>query len=267
MSDIIAAIDSAEHTAYSFPKIYPNEHKVPTLSASRIKLARSCARRYYYRYILPYDDRPVERKSLYALRGTALHKAIEEKYMRGSNPATVYQQVMIDTVTEWEAKEYPIDGLDQFSKILKDGKEYLTLIQWDTFKPDVIEHRFVLPWPNEQTPIAMIEGIIDMITVEGRLIDHKSNSKKPNAIELAHDSQFIIYAWAYMMINGFLPLDVVWHHLKTGEVISAGVLENFEKKAIRLGQDIQDIVEMVSYPRRQLDGECKTCPFFSRCYE
>lgn len=258
MTDIITQIDTS-HT--------PNTENLPVLSASRIKLARTCARRYFYRYVLPYADRPVERKSLYALRGTALHKAIEEKYRRGANPATVYQTTMTDTVAEWEGKGYPIDGEGSFAKIMKEGKQYLTLIQWDTFVPDVIEHRFVLPFPNAEAPVVMIEGIIDMITAEGRVIDHKSNSKKPNPTELEHDPQFIIYAWAYMMMYGHLPLDVEWHHLKDGSRISSGVLTNFEKKAMKLREDIQDILAMSSYPRRNLDSECRSCPFYNTCYD
>lgn len=265
--EVVREIDSTKsQLGFAPPSLAPNTGNLPTISASKLKVARTCARKYYYKYVLPHDQRPIEAKSVFALRGTALHKAIEDKYSAGHNPALTYQRVMVDTFAEWQEAGYKIVGEDYFAKALKDGKDMIKLIQWEAFIPETLEHRFSLPFPNAEAPVAMVEGIIDMITMEGSVIDHKSASKKPNLVELAHDPQFIIYRWAYEQIYDAVPYRVVWHHLKDGSIIDSRVNDNYEEKLAQLELDITGVVNMTSYPRRLLDNECRQCPFFTLCY-
>jgi PD-(D/E)XK nuclease superfamily len=173
---------------------------------------------------------------------------------------------MIDTFTKWQSEGHTIVGEDKLAASLKDGKEMLKGIQWEHMKPDVLEHRFLLPFPNADNSICMVEGFIDMITQEGSIIDHKSNSKLPNKAELAHDPQFILYRWAYTQLYDTVPYAVYWHQLKTGEFIDSGVDKGYDEKLRQLGHDIFDIITMTTYQRRLLDSECRQCPFFKDCY-
>lgn len=262
--------------------------QVPTLSASRIKTAKTCARKYYYRYILPKDKRPKEQKNVYALKGTALHKAIELFYTENKSPKTTFQIVFLETLSQWQDEGFEIVGEDISTKVLKDGKLILDTIQWN-FKPLSLEYQFTLPFPNATNPIVYIEGIIDMINFSEddltvSIIDHKSNSKLPPIEDIAHDAQFILYYWAYYQKHHEYPAHIYWHHLKNGNLYDIPVADSYKQKLQQLEYDIRGILantlapaqriagnyppedEIVFFPRRQLDSECKQCSYFNLCY-
>lgn len=262
---------------YKQPAIVPNVHNLPTLSVSRVKMYRTCARKYYLRYILPKDQRPEEQKNIYALKGTALHASIEAYYtlynkdadeVKALNKALgVYQETLLTTLSTWQ-EEAPVVGEEYAGAALKDGKEILRKLSYHTLVPDVMEYRFALPFPNAESPICWMEGIIDMITKDGTIVDHKSNSKAPSEKDLKQDPQFLVYRWAYEQIYGSAPYRVVWHHLKTGEFFPVD-LSDYDVLLDRFTGDVQDLVSRVfTIPpaRRLLDQECKQCMFFSTCY-
>lgn len=240
---------------------------LPTFSASKIKTFRTCQRQYYYKYILPRALRPTEDKNIGALLGIALHKAIEQKYRFDASPTQTFQQVMLETLDEWEEKNYVVRGVEWFSKSMKDGKAILNSFDWSRFEPIDVELEFLLPFPNKKHPIALITGYIDMITVNGEVIDHKSQRKMPNQDQLNHESQFILYAWAFQQLYGTLPNMVIWNHLRTNTPIIADVLTEFDFKLDQLTQDLLAMISPSGYPRRQMDSICTSeCGFYTQCY-
>jgi hypothetical protein len=241
---------------------------LPTVSASKIKVYKTCARQYQHKYITPHNDRPEDHKNVAALLGTALHKAIEEYYTEQKSPIGVFQQVMAQTVEEWDVAGYTIKALDYYPRAIKVGKDILTKFDWSRFTPQELEYSFTLPFPTIENPITNITGFIDLIDMSGAIVDHKSSSYAPNMDALANDPQFLIYAWAMKQITGNLPYKVIWNHLRTGKLYEAAVLENYDTKIDNLVLDIQALLTHGPYfARKNLDSVClNQCSFYELCY-
>lgn len=240
--------------------------KLQTISASKIKTYRTCHKQYYYKYVMPKADRPEDAKNIGALLGTALHKAIEKRY-RGENPIQVFQNTMLTTLDEWEDKGLKVNGMEWFSKSLKEGKILLNAFDWERFDPVDLELEFMLPFPNRERPIAMVNGYIDMTTTNGWVVDHKSQRRVPNQDQLNHDSQFLLYAWAYRELYGNLPTALVWNDLRNHKLIYVDAMTDFDFKLGQLIVDIDAMLHEDRFPRRQMDSVCvRECSFYSLCY-
>lgn len=238
-----------------------------TISASRLKVFKTCHRQYEYKYVLPHNDRPADDKNVAALLGTALHKAIELKYGEGKSPTGVFQTVMMETLDEWEKQKYKINALDYYPRAMKVGKDILNKFNWDQFNPIALEWSFTLPFPNPENAIVNITGVIDLMDMNGTIVDHKSASIAPNQDELDNDPQFILYRWAYEQAYGYKPYKVIWNHLRTGRLIEANIEHNYDLKIQRLTEDIDALIHATRFPRRQMDDVCRRkCSFFTLCY-
>lgn len=241
---------------------------LPTVSASKIKVYKTCARQYKYKYILPFNDRPIDDKNVAALLGTALHKALELKYTdKNVSEIQVFQQVMEETITDWESKHFKINFMNYYSTALKVGTDILRKTDWDQFNPIALEQAFTLPFPNAKYPLVNLTGFIDMIDIDGSVIDHKSKSTAPAQDELDHDPQFILYAWAYEQIYNDKPYRVIWNHLRTQKLYVANVLHNYDDKIHQLTEDIIAMLKSKHHARRSMDKVCKSeCSFYTLCY-
>jgi hypothetical protein len=240
---------------------------LPMISASKIKTYRTCHRQYYHKYVTAKADRPIEDKNVGALLGTALHKAIQQRYENDDDPLQVFQTVMHSTLDEWESQGLVVKGVEWFSKSLKDGKAILRGFEWDRFVPIALELEFTLPFPNSNAPIALVNGYIDMVNADGSVVDHKSQRRRPTQDQLNHDSQFVFYAWAVRELYGSLPSAVIWNHLRTNKLVNVDVLTDFDFKLGQLIIDVDAMINVDKYPRRQMDDICmKECSFYSLCY-
>lgn len=236
------------------------------ISASKIKAFKTCARQYYYRYIIDREDRPLEDKNVAALLGTALHSAIEKKYKEDASPLFTFQTVMADTLEKWEAEDKKINALGYYNTALKVGKQIIKEFDWTLYNPQHLEYAFTLPFPNAEQPIVMINGLIDMITYDGVVIDHKSASVAPTQVDLDNDAQFIIYAWAYEQLNGYAPRKVVWNHLRTAKPYIFDQT-NLEDRIAQLSIDIRALLNEQEYPRINISDTCKKrCSYFNKCF-
>ena len=96
--------------------------------------------------------------------------------------------------------------------------------------PLALEVAFSLPFMGTE-----VVGRIDKIEyVEGTgyiVTDFKSGKQKPTAWSLSHNVQLSTYAWACQEMYGELPAKVIWHHLRTGELL----------ESVRTQQDVDDI--------------------------
>jgi hypothetical protein len=240
---------------------------IPTISASRLKAFKTCAKQYYYRYITHWNDRPEEIKNVAALLGTALHAAIEQRYSANENPTLVFQTAMSDTLTEWEDKGYKIIALDYFPRALTVGKNILRNFDWDRFTPIALEHKFTLPFPNTEYPIVNITGVIDLLDFSEFVVDHKSDKSAPNQDELDNNAQFIIYYWAYQQLYDKAPKAIYWNHLRTGKLIEANIAHNYHDKLLQLESDIDAMVHTQYFARINMSETCrKRCSYFDQCY-
>ena len=240
---------------------------LPTVSASKIKVYRTCARQFQYKYKMARAERPEDHKNVAALLGTALHKAIELYYKEQKSPTATFQSVMTNTLDEWEEAQFKINALDYFPRAMKVGKDILKTFNWDQFNPMELEYEFTLPFPSVENPLVNMTGLIDLLDMSGMVVDHKSASTAPNLEDIANDPQFLLYAWAYEQIYGYKPYKVIWNHLRTGKLYEADVAHNYEFKMERLTEDIEAMINATHFPRRQMDDTCKKrCSFYTLCY-
>lgn len=239
-----------------------------TISATRLKVYRTCGMQYYYRYVLEKDDRPQENKNIGALLGLAIHQTIEKIYTEGiTNPRYYFQTVFESILNEWNTEGFYILGSEAASKTLLLGKKIIDATDWSAFKPRELEIQFSLPFFDG----VEMTGFIDMICEQPDgsiwIVDHKSQSKTPSVNQLAHDPQFIIYAWAYRELYGALPDGVKYHALRSNKLIESGVLDDFERKLTALKKDVQAMVSQKEFARRSMDTTCTAyCAFYELCY-
>jgi len=241
---------------------------LPVVSASKIKVYKTCARQYKYKYITAFNDRPSEDKNVAALLGTALHKAIELQYRENANPSAIFQDVMDKTIEQWEKERLQINAAGYYTTALKVGKDILRKFDWQQFNPTELEHKFTLPFPNPITPIVNVTGYIDLVDRSKKLVvDFKSASQAPSQAELDNDSQFVLYAWAYEQIYGEKPNQIIWYHLRTDRKYIANVEHNYHDKIGQLMEDMTAMLEAKHFARRQMDSVCRTkCSFDEICY-
>jgi len=243
---------------------------LPTISASKLKVYKTCQKQFYYKYILPYGERPPNDHNVAGLLGQSLHKAIEMYYKEGSNPTIVFQEYMMNTIEEWENSGNKINAKDYFTKAMKVGKDILKTFDWKLYNPALLEYKFELPFPNAEDPICMINGLIDMVDIQDkkvRIIDFKSASVLPAQDEIDNDAQFILYYWAMDKLKGSLPDEVIWHHLRTGKQVIVDVWTNYEDKLSQLTYDIESLLAANMFPRINLSDTCKKrCSFYNLCF-
>lgn len=241
--------------------------ELQTISASRIKTYKTCAKQYYYKYIVEKENRPEQDKNIGALLGTSLHKAIELYYKDKSPAIKTFQTTMTETYDQWNDNNHTIRGEEWFSKSMKLGKTILNEFDWDFWQPKELELNFTLPFPTKYKSIVHINGIIDIIDTREWIVDHKSQRKTPTQDEMDNDPQFILYAWAYKELYGNLPAKIYWNELRTGRKIEVHSLRDFNMKLTQLTTDIEAMLENKKYARRQMDRVCKTeCSFYSLCF-
>lgn len=193
---------------------------LPLLSPSKIELYLKCKQWYIKRYI--QKDDLFGSVSLYALRGRALHRAIERKYKRNEDPYHTYKAEFESVSEMWREKDLPINGDENYTSILKAGYEYIELFNFDLYSPlpDGLEKRFRFPFPLKD-PIVILNGIIDLITVDGIIADFKSSSKQTTKKEAKGSYQLLIYYLFYMHQYNKAPSNVLIYHLKSGKQIHA----------------------------------------------
>jgi RecB family exonuclease len=243
-------------------------NELPHISASKIKTYKTCNRQYYYKYIAPPVSQESEERNVGALIGTALHKAIETYYKEKINPALTFQAMIHSIYDEWELQGYTIKGEEWLSKNVKEGKQMLKDMQFDTFHPTALELHFSLPFPNEIEPIALMTGYIDLVDEVAYVIaDHKSQRKVPAQDQLDNDAQFIIYYWAFEQLYKNPPQHIYWNHLRTSTLIEVNIANNYEDKLQQLTADVQAMLQNTHYARINLGDVCKKeCAFYNLCF-
>src|SRR6185503_13436179 len=104
--------------------------------------------------------------------------------------------------------------------------------------PTSVEEEFTIPFEGIE-----VVGKIDVEDNGEQLIvrDYKSASAKPDPWMLRHNLQFTCYAWATYIKHGKLPDKLIWHHLKTGELLET---ERTMEDVEQLQQIIRNAVQM-----------------------
>ena len=180
----------------------------------------------------------------YLALGSALHLALElchtpEKDFNLTEAIQIFK-------TEFSRIIHDDEVFIKYPEMLKtqaEGAEMLGLYQHgiDTGKISVlvldVEKEFSIPF-NGIEIVGKIDKIENIVTTDGygyTVVDYKSGSKKPDVWFLDHNLQFTTYAWAGLVAYGELPTKIIWHHLRTGELL----------ETTRTLQDIEELKQMI----------------------
>ena len=178
----------------------------------------------------------------YIALGNALHHALEiahkETGIFNFRQAIILFQAEFMRIIE---DEQVAVGWPKLKKMESEGIEMLEKYDAQvtsgilSASPMALEVKFSLPFMGTEIvgridKVEHIEGVGYVIT------DFKSGATKPTAWDLRHNVQLSTYAWACLELYGEMPAKVVWHHLRTGELLESP----------RTDQDINDVKLMVT---------------------
>jgi len=239
------------------------------ISVSRMSVFNDCPRKYWYIYEL--DIKP--KKSEGMTFGSAVHAGLEG-YYKGKDPMKGVDNSLFG---KKEKGEEPREGVDPY-KLHQDAKKIFQVYdKAPHFKPLFVEYWFEVlmthPKTHEALPV-LFRGKIDLITVNGWIVDHKTASGRSNGFfEAKNVLQGNGYAFAYHSIFGELPKKFIINTIIRGNTRRE---PSFEQKPYV--QDMDDICSFFDEARVVVDAivknktrdypnkyHCKRCQFKSIC--
>ena len=199
-----------------------------------------------YANFLRYDGKFRGATTRFLALGSALHLALElshtpEKEFNLTEAIKIFKTEFSRIIQDEEVFiTYP-----NMIKANAEGAEMLGLYQHgiDTGKISVlvrdVEKEFQIPF-NGIEIVGKIDKVDNIPDFGGRgygynIVDYKSGSKKPDPWFLDHNLQFTAYAWAGLLLYGELPTKLIWHHLRTGELL----------ETTRTIQDVEELKQMI----------------------
>lgn len=235
-------------------------------SASRLQTWMTCQLQAKFKYVDGLPDQTHAKASF----GSCIHAALEF-YDRSRAGGTAGDLAGAKDLFRdlWQNPEkigatpdyWPAHGRITFGGLRQKGLEVLDAYhercRFDA-APQIIalEHRFLVPFGAHE-----LTGVVDKLEIRRsgkgkellRIVDHKTNSRKPVVAALALNPQFTVYDWASRqrsfwtgcvadgedfpaIPNGEwlfetladMPRRNIWHHLWTGQELDAGSREDVE---------------------------------------
>lgn len=244
------------------------------LSHSQISLLLRCARQYYYRYI---EKLQVPVGSALIL-GSSYHKALEVNFLAKVKDG---QDLGIDVLqdaydTEWNSRlsRDEIDWQGDSPGDIKDcGKQLLaTYMQHAApfVMPAEVERRFSVHLPELDG--YTLDGIIDLITDAGVIVDHKTASRSKTQEDVDGDLQPYAYAAALFTDPALSVVDFEFH---TAVKKKAPDIQRLSTKRTRADVDwylglVCESVRMIRagiFPPNPCGWHCspKWCAYYAKC--
>ena len=157
--------------------------------------------------------------------GSALHFALEEAHQEGAFSITNLLNTFKKEYNRIIIEEDVFVSYPQLKKLESEGMTMLEVYYAQveagkiTKYPLAVEKEFRIPIAG-----TFLVGRIDKIehdeySGEYSLLDYKSGKSKPEAWTLRHNVQLTAYYWACFEIYGKYPKKLIWHHLRTGELL------------------------------------------------
>jgi CRISPR/Cas system-associated exonuclease Cas4 (RecB family) len=244
----------------------PRDH----ISVSQIRMYLRCPAQYYFHYV---ENIKVPSSGPLVL-GKAVHAALEyyfwEKIFIGTG-------AQLDDVLDVYSEAFEKERLDAVwgdedpSKAKDEGAELIKLYLTETAPqviPLAVEKKFEVPIAG-----TVLLGYIDLITTDGKIIDHKVVSKTPSENKIKEDIQLTAYAMAYRELFGELPLEV-----KLNYMVRNKVPKLVERAANRGEEDIRRFIHLAEgvvkaigagmfYPNPDNSMCSPNCGYWDECHK
>lgn len=170
-------------------------------------------------------------------------------------------------------------------------RDYARRLDWENRRVLATEHTFKVPFGRHE-----FTGTVDLVELRQnhtgkdlvRVVDFKTNSRKPLITELAYNIQFTVYTWAsqqrefwvgngpdYLALpNGAelfdslaeVPRRGIWVHLWTGSELDAGTRDEEDYRRLhRLCDEIERAIEAEVYVPDISAETCGICAYTQPC--
>jgi len=249
-----------------------SKKKVSYISASQFVQWVDCNLFYKYIYV---DDLPVRNPgNVYTAYGSAFHKALEVNYrqkikskkdLKPKELLSVFnteysKQLETAVIARWEKPEVlRLQGENAVYRYMEEVAP--------KYQPIAVEKKFEITMKNY--PIT-IYGIIDLITDDGIIIDHKTVGKKPTWTEKKAGSSvaMTLYSTAYRKMYDKAEKHVQFDLLPREETQDYTFL-----KSTRTNKDVITLLEAFSTMDRMVKEDiwipnlnnCHNCPLKDNC--
>jgi hypothetical protein len=203
-----------------------------------------------YANFLRYDGKLRGPTTRFLALGSALHLALELSHTP-ERDFNLTEAIRIFN-TEFSRIIHDEEVFIKYPELIKakaEGAEMLSLYQFGLDRGNIsvlvrdVEKEFQIPFNGIEIVGKMdkVENVLKEIDTPGNngygysIVDYKSGSKKPDPWFLDHNLQFTAYAWAGKTLYNELPTKLIWHHLRTGELL----------ETTRTEQDIEEFKQMI----------------------
>lgn len=208
------------------------------------------------------------------IKGGAVHEVIEQ-YELGKleieNMHYAYQNILMERLAQTNVE---LSRWDTTAKLLKSGQSMLdNYIEFSRTEIDEIEHKFEFilcsPWDDIDYNFVGKIDQIGMLDGDHAVIDIKTSRLLPTGYEILGDYQFTLYALAYQLEYGELPM-VYNFHLNSGEYIhyprddhDIKLIKELMNKVI---WDLSNIKQWEDHHKSK-GWHCNRCQYRDVCYD
>lgn len=251
-----------------------NNYNGQHLSYTQIDCMLSCPRKYCFRYI---QRLPAPVGSALLL-GRAYHKALEVNFQEKVRTGTdVGMPVLLDAFdSEWNRmlQHEEIQWDDESPAEIKDMGRRLVGIYMESVAPFVmpaeVERKFSIALPGLDG--YTLDGVIDLITDQGVIIDHKTSSKSKSESDVAKDLQASAYAAAMLADPTLSEVWIEFHtavKAKTPNIQRLATMRNRQDAEwfIQLASEVLQQIKAGIFPPNPNSYLCspRWCGYWERC--
>jgi putative RecB family exonuclease len=240
------------------------------ISVSQIKMFLRCPLQYKFRYIDGLKISPTSSLTL----GKSIHSALESNYSQKiTSKQDLPGEKILDLFSDrWEKEAVEtLFSEDEKAGMVKDDGVKMVRAYHDqispTIQPRLVEHEFNLSFENVDYTL---KGIIDLVDVEGRIIDHKTAKRSMAPDDVAADIQLTCYALAYRSLFGAPEKE-----LRFDVMVRTKVPKLQQIPTTRTQEDIQRFLKIVGFVSKAIQSGifypcgnrqvCSWCGYYGLC--
>jgi hypothetical protein len=240
----------------------------PVLSPSQVRCFFECPARWWFKYGLQLP----ERKNSSLALGLAVHQALEVNFrekletqedLETTGVVIVFREAWMEQVPQTEF------ALDESQGDLRRMGERLVTKYMDQVAPTVEPAAVELDVQGEIAGVA-VRGRVDVLDVEGRLIDFKTASRRPSCVSPDYAFQLATYRQITPGASGAVRIDSL---VKTQTVQIVQQAYTVEEPDIRATQVLYPMAQkamgsgMYCPNRQSMLCSQKHCSFWKHCEE
>ena len=245
----------------------------PAFSISKINLYLKCPAAYYFRHVLGLRTPPRS----YQVFGTSLHAGIAHNYRKKMETQMDLPlgQVQEFFSADWDYQRGKIlwEPGEDAGKMKDEGIKLLEVYQArvaPAIQPAVVEEMFEIQF--EGVPYTF-RGIIDLVDRKsGMVIDHKTTTKTPSAVNVHKDLQLTAYSMGNRVKHGVVEKGMAFDYIvrsRSPKIVRIETSRSEEdiKRFLRLMANVATAIQEQRFYPNPSHPYCspKLCAYWDAC--